>query len=171
MAQIARCNRDVRCDSNRRAQIASDVKTFFASDAKTHSLDLKSQENARKNACENPAMLACDAKNQGVFKIERCEMPAIRTLAAVWPAMRAPARCQIASDVGRAMRTTKILILLRHPSKFVMGEHWTGSLNKSIDQIGKKCPKIVLPAPRDNFWTFFGHFFDIFRTLRAKLTN
>ena len=53
-------------------------------------------------------MLACDAKNRGVFKIERCEMPAIRTLAAVWPAMRAPG-CQIASDVGRAMRTTKFL--------------------------------------------------------------
>ena len=42
-------------------------KSFFASDAKTHSLDLKSQENARKKACENPAMLACDAKNRGVF--------------------------------------------------------------------------------------------------------
>ena len=67
-------------------------KSFCASDAKTHSLDLKSQENARKNACENPAMLACDAKKQGVFfEIERCEMPAIRTPAAVWPAMRAPA--------------------------------------------------------------------------------
>ena len=38
-------------------------KSFFASDAKTRSLDLKSQKNARKNACENPAMLACDAKN------------------------------------------------------------------------------------------------------------
>ena len=36
-------------------------------------------------------MLACDAKNRGVlnFKIERCEMPAIRTPAAVWHAMRA----------------------------------------------------------------------------------
>ena len=40
----------------------------------------------------------------GVFlKVERCEMPAIRTPAAVWPAMRAP-RCQIAGDSGRAMR-------------------------------------------------------------------
>ena len=66
-------------------------KHFFASDAKTHSLDPISQENARKEDCENPAMLACDAKNRGVFKIERCEMPAIRTPAAVWPAMRAPA--------------------------------------------------------------------------------
>ena len=42
-------------------------KSFFASDAKTHWLDLKSQENARKKACENPAMLAWDVKNRGVF--------------------------------------------------------------------------------------------------------
>ena len=42
-------------------------KVFFASDAKTHSLDQKLQENARKKARENPAMLACDAKNRGVF--------------------------------------------------------------------------------------------------------
>ena len=48
-------------------QIASDAKKFFASDAKIHSLDLKSQENARKEARENPAMLACDAKNRGVL--------------------------------------------------------------------------------------------------------
>ena len=42
-------------------------RSFFASDAKTHSLDLKSQEIERKKTCENPAMLACDAKKQGVF--------------------------------------------------------------------------------------------------------
>ena len=42
-------------------------KSFFASDAKTHSLDLQPQRNARKEACENSAMLACDAKNRGVF--------------------------------------------------------------------------------------------------------
>ena len=41
---------------------------FFASDAKTHSLDLKSQENTRRNASENPAMLAFDAKNRHVFQ-------------------------------------------------------------------------------------------------------
>ena len=72
-------------------QIASDAKKFlfFASDAKTHSLDLKSQEDTRKKTCENLAMLACDAKIGVFFKIERCEMPAIRTPAAVWPAMRA----------------------------------------------------------------------------------
>ena len=63
------------CDAIRIAhpQIASDAKKFFfffffASDAKTYSLDLRSQENASKKACENPAMLACDAKNRGVFK-------------------------------------------------------------------------------------------------------
>ena len=57
------------CDAIRIAQpqIASDAKKFFASDAKTHSLDLKLQENARKEACENSAMLACDAKSRGVF--------------------------------------------------------------------------------------------------------
>ena len=52
-------------------------------------------------------------------------------------------------------------------SMFVTGELWTGSPHKSIDQIGKNCPKNVrklcFQAP-DNFWTFFGHFFDIFRT-------
>ena len=45
-----------------------------------------------------------------LFKIERCETPAIRTPAAVWPAMRTPAMpnpIEIASDAGRAMRTTK----------------------------------------------------------------
>ena len=67
-------------------------KNLFASDAKTHSLDLKSQENARK---KKPAkILRCwpAMRKIGVFfKIERCEMPAIRTPAAVWPAMRAPA--------------------------------------------------------------------------------
>ena len=42
--------------------------SFFASDAKTHLLDLKSQETCQKNPCENPAILACDAKNQHAFK-------------------------------------------------------------------------------------------------------
>ena len=65
VAQIARCNRDVRSHIPKSLAMR---KSFFASDAKTHSLDLKSQENARKKACENPAMLACDAKNRGVFQ-------------------------------------------------------------------------------------------------------
>ena len=41
MDQITRCNRDVA-----HPQIASDAKKFFASNAKTHSRDLKSQENS-----------------------------------------------------------------------------------------------------------------------------
>ena len=82
-------------------------KAFFASDAKTHSLDLKSQENARKK----PA------------KILRC-WPAMRKIGVVFKdrAMRNGCgfglplrfglrcehpRCQIASDVDRAMRATK----------------------------------------------------------------
>ena len=66
-------------------------KSVFASDAKTHSLDLKSQENARKNACEKRLRCWAAMRKIGVFfKIERCERPAIRTPAAVWPAMRAP---------------------------------------------------------------------------------
>ena len=31
-------------------------------------------------------------------------------------------------------------------------------------KLSKKCPKFVFSAPPDNFWTFFRHFFDIFRT-------
>ena len=31
-------------------------------------------------------------------------------------------------------------------------------------KVSKNCPKIVFSAPPDNFWTFFGHFFGIFRT-------
>ena len=49
-------------------------------------------------------------------------------------------------------------------TRIVTGEHWTALPNKSTDQIGKNCPKIVFAVPRDNFWTFFRHFFDIFRT-------
>ena len=41
-----------------------------------------------------------------LFKIERCEMPAIRTPLRFGLRCERP-RCQIASDVGRAMRTTK----------------------------------------------------------------
>ena len=66
-------------------------KSYFASDAKAHSLDLKSQENAKKKLRKSCDVgLQCE-KSGRFFKIERCEMPAIRTPAAVWPAMRAPA--------------------------------------------------------------------------------
>ena len=52
------------------------------------------------------------------------------------------------------------------------GRAWTGSPNKSLDQIGKNCPKNVQKLSRgaestifgqflDNFWAFFRHFVDI----------
>ena len=96
-------------------------KSFFASDAKTHSLDLKSQENAIKKACENPAMLACDANNRGVFqdramrKRLRFGLPLRFGLRCEYP------RCQIASDVGRAMRTTKLGV--KFPGPFLAGNY------------------------------------------------
>ena len=45
--------------------------------------------------------------------------------------------------------------------------HWTGSLNKSIDQIAKNCPKNVRRLCFQPLRTIFGYFltfFDIFRT-------
>ena len=66
-------------------------KRFFASDAKTHSLDLTSQENSRKQPAKILRRWPAMRKIRVFFKIERCEMPAIRTPAAVWPAMRVPA--------------------------------------------------------------------------------
>ena len=47
---------------------------------------------------------------------------------------------------------------------FVTGVHWTGSPKKSIDQIGKNCPKNVRKLCFQPLWTIFGHFSDIFST-------
>ena len=52
--------------------------------------------NHRKMPEKKPLRKSCDVglrreKSEHVFGIERCEMPAIRTPATVWPAMRAPA--------------------------------------------------------------------------------
>ena len=57
----------MRFESHTPKSLAMRKPFFFTSDAKAHSFDLKSQKSARKKACENPAMLACDAKNRGVF--------------------------------------------------------------------------------------------------------
>ena len=48
--------------------------------------------------------------------------------------------------------------------KIVTGAHWTGSPNKSIDQIGKNCPKNVRKLSFQPLETIFGHFSDIFST-------
>ena len=64
-------------------------------------------------------------------------------------------------------KTSFVMTLVIFPSDYrlVTGEHWTGSPYKSIDQIGKIVPKMsenCVFSP--SFWTFFGHFFDIFPT-------
>ena len=43
-------------------------------------------------------------------------------------------------------------------------EHWTGSPSKSIDQIGRNCPKTVRKLCFQPRQTIFGHFSDIFST-------
>ena len=47
--------------------------------------------------------------------------------------------------------------------KVVTGEHWTGSPNKSIDQIGKHCPKNVWKTSKNCVFSPSGRFADIFR--------
>ena len=82
------------CDAIRIAhpQITSDAKKFFfASDAKTHELDLNHKKVAERPSAKILRCWPAMRKIGMFFKIERCEMLAIRTLAAVWPAMRAPA--------------------------------------------------------------------------------
>ena len=62
----------------------------------------------------------------------------------------------------------------RHQKRLrvVTGEHWTGSPNKSIDQIGENCPKMsgnCVASPSGQFFRYFsdilsifcGHFVDI----------
>ena len=83
------------------------MRFFFASDAKTHPLDLKSQENARKKSLRKSCDVGLRCEKSACFlrfrdaKCLRFGLP-----------LRFGLRCehsryQIASDVGRAMRTTK----------------------------------------------------------------
>ena len=68
MARIARCHRDVRCDfESRTPKSLAMRKCFSTSDVKTFYAEQNSQEKSHKNSRENPAMLACDAKNRHVF--------------------------------------------------------------------------------------------------------
>ena len=65
-------------------------------------LHKKSSDSVPESSRGNPEMLACDAKKcHMVFDMERCEVTAIRTLAAVWPAIAGIGcncvRCQITS--------------------------------------------------------------------------
>ena len=49
--------------------------------------------------------------------------------------------------------------------RFVTGEHWTGSPNKSTDQIGKKCPK------NSHVCSASGPFVDMFRTCSRHFSD
>ena len=59
------------------------------------------------------------------------------------------------------------VVLLSAPLKLdpeiVTGVHWTGSPNKSIDQLGKNCPKNVRKLCFQPLRTIFGHFRTFFR--------
>ena len=46
----------------------------------------------------------------------------------------------------------------------VTGQHWTGSLYKSIHQIGRNCQKHLWNLCCQSLWTILGHFSDIFST-------
>ena len=55
--------------------------------------------------------------------------------------------------------------------RLVTGEHWTGSPNKSIDQIGKTCPKNVRKLCSQPLRTVFGHLSDIFQHFSDMLST
>ena len=74
----------------------------------THSLDLKSQENARKYACEKFCDVGLRCEKIGVLSQDRAMRNGCDSDSRCGLALRCEhPRCQIASDVGRAMRTTK----------------------------------------------------------------
>ena len=94
---------DVRCDSNRTPQIASNAKKFFRWRWKTPlACSEITHEKCHKSSCKNPAMRNIglyfhtgDAKRRRSGLLSRfgarCERP----------------ECQIAGDMGRATRATK----------------------------------------------------------------
>ena len=100
-----------RCAMRFESQIPKSLamrRSSFASDAKTHSLDLKSQEDARKKPAKILRCCPAMQKKSGCFlrssvaKCLRFGLPLRFGLRCERP------RCQIANDVGRAMRTTKM---------------------------------------------------------------
>ena len=136
------------CDAIRIAhpQIASDAKKFFASDAKTHSLDLNSQENARKKSLRKSCNVGLRCEKSGCFlrssdaKCLRFGLPLRFGLRCEHP------RSQISSDVGRAMRATKNKTN-RHK------EVWR---NTSILGLQPSCGRVLfLPEPQNSQSDYF----------------
>ena len=58
--------------------------------------------------------------------------------------------------IRRNLPQRKANLSFRSPSSAVTGEHWTGSPKKSIDQIGKNCPKNVRKLCFRPLRTIFG---------------
>ena len=67
VARIARCHRDARCDSNRTPPNRWRRERVFASDAKTHPLDLKSKQNARKKSLRKFCDVGLRCEKSGCF--------------------------------------------------------------------------------------------------------
>ena len=64
-----------------------------------------------------------------------------------------------------------IISYVLYLTSVVTGEHWTGSPNKSIDQIGKNCPKNVRKLCFQPLRTSFGHFFGHFSTFFGHVVD
>ena len=113
VAQIARCNRDMQCDSNRTPPNRWRCeKVISLAMRKTHSLDLKSQENAALNARKKSQRRSCDVGlgcEKSACFLRSSDAKCLRFGLRLQFGLRCEhSRCQIASDVGRAiMRTTK----------------------------------------------------------------
>ena len=65
-----------------------------------------------------------------------------------------PPKIECPSPPQEALRFS----LRRKKASVVTGKHWTGSPNKSMDQIGKSCPKNVPELCFQPLRTFFRHF-------------
>ena len=92
-----------------------------------------------------------------------------------WALLRFVGRCRcschyfgIGESEGRRFWCSPVAQGLQHAQRpydaniVVTGKHWTGPPNKSIDQIGKKCPKNVRKLCSQPLRPIFGHLSAIF---------
>ena len=148
-------------------------KSFFASDAKTHSFDLRSQEKCQKNSLRKSCDVGLRCENRNVLKIERCEMPAIRTPAALWPVDASACDAKsLAMWVERCEPLSIDLLMgLFRGAVFCHGE---GALKQPIKQ-PTETPTSTLalmgrfPSLMGRFPTLMGRFTDF--VLRGRFTS
>ena len=108
-AMQLRC--EMRFESHTPKSLAMRKSFFISSDAKTHSkthsLDMKSQENARNNLLRKSCDVGLRCEKSGCF-LRSSDAKCLRFgLPLRFGLRRERPRCQIASDVGRAMRSQK----------------------------------------------------------------